>query len=71
MQDSTEEDTTSSTIGVVIEHLALEAKEQEICLGKVEHVDAVGPLRWVDGYNGVESRRIQLKNLPKVIVAIV
>jgi hypothetical protein len=64
VQDSTEEDTTPSTIGVVIEHLALEAKEQEVCLGKVEHVVAVGPLRWVDRNNGVESRHVQLKNAP-------
>jgi hypothetical protein len=71
VQDSTEEDTTPSTIGVVIEHLALEAKEQEVCLGKVEHVIAVGPLRWVDGYDGVEARHIQLENAPKVIVVVV
>jgi hypothetical protein len=52
-------------------HLALEAKEQEVGLGKVEHSVAVDLLWWVDGYGGVKARHIQLKNTPKVIVAIV
>ncbi len=64
VQDSTEEDTTPSTIGVVIEHLALESKEQEVCLGKVEHVVAVSPLWWVDRNDGVESRHVQLEDAP-------
>ncbi len=71
VQDSTEEDTTPSTIGVVVEHLALEAEEKEVCLGQVEHVVAVGPLWWVDGDDGVKSRHIQLENASEVIVAVV
>ena len=64
MQDRTEEDTTPSTNGVVIEYFSLESKEQEVCLGKVEHVVAVGPLWWADRDDGIESRHIQLEYAP-------
>jgi hypothetical protein len=51
-------------IGVVVEHLALESKEQEVGLCKVEHIIAVGPLWRMDRDDGVEPRHVQLKDAP-------
>ena len=65
------EDAASSSIGVVVVHLALESKEEEVRPGEVKHVIAVGPLGGVDGYDGVKTRHIKLENAPQIVLAVV